>query len=144
MAKATVKIAFNEADIRAIIASPSGPGFQLVTRATRLVANQAKLNAPVDTGHLRASITQSVTVSGLHVTGRVGSPVSYALDVHEGTRPHVILPRNRKALRFTSRRGALVFALRVMHPGTSGRPFLRDALRRAAEFGFGVRSGSGQ
>jgi hypothetical protein len=49
---------------------------------------------------------------------------------HEGTRPHVIRPRRRKALRFlSSRAGGIVFARRVFHPGTRANPFLRDALR---------------
>lgn len=138
MAVASARFTWNDADIQAIVSGPSGPGYQLVTRATRLVSNQAKLLAPVDTGHLRASITPSVEVAGEHVIGRVGTPVSYALDVELGTRSHVIRPRRAKALRFKSKAGKVVYALRVLHPGTRPRPYLGPALDRAAEFGFRV------
>lgn len=63
---------------------------------------------------------------------RVGSlDCNYATDVELGTAPHVILPRNKKALSWPG--GAHPVA-RVNHPGTRPQPFLRTALyqRRTA------------
>ena len=47
-------------------------------KATLLVQRSAKINAPVDTGRLRASITPEVRTMGKTVFGVVGSNVMYA------------------------------------------------------------------
>lgn len=57
-------------------------------RATLIVQRDAKINAPVDTGRLRASITPEVRTRGKTVRGVVGSNVQYAPFVELGTRPH--------------------------------------------------------
>jgi hypothetical protein len=65
-------------------------------------------------------------------TLRVGSlDCNYATDVEMGTAPHVILPRNKKALHWP---GADHPVARVNHPGTKPSPYLRPALfqRRTA------------
>lgn len=49
--------------------------------------------------------------------------------VVRGTRPHLIRPRRRRALRFRVG-GRQVFARLVRHPGTRANNFLLDALRR--------------
>lgn len=56
--------------------------------ATLIIQRDAKINTPVDTGRLRASITPEVTVHGTEVLGIVGSNVVYAPYVELGTRPH--------------------------------------------------------
>lgn len=48
---------------------------------------------------------------------RLTWPKKYAGYVEYGTRPHIIRPRRRRALRFRVG-GAVVFARRVNHPGT--------------------------
>jgi hypothetical protein len=63
---------------------------------------------------------------------RVGSlDCNYATDVEMGTAPHVILPRNKKALHWPD---AAHPVARVNHPGTHAQPYLRPALfqRRSA------------
>jgi hypothetical protein len=49
---------------------------------------------------------------------------------HFGTAPHVIVPRGRKVLRFIQN-GAVRFAKRVRHPGTTGTYYLTRALDAA-------------
>jgi hypothetical protein len=49
-----------------------------------------------------------------------------------GTRPHLILPRVKKVLRFVGR-GSVVFAKRVNHPGTRKNDFITKNLPRAAQ-----------
>lgn len=56
--------------------------------ATLMVTRDAKINAPVDTGRLRASITPEVSSAAEEVRGVVGSNVVYAPYVELGTRPH--------------------------------------------------------
>ena len=84
----------------------------------RQVMNRAKVLAPVDTGRLRASIRiESRRLLSLRSVYTIGSDVSYADMVHNGTRPHTIRPRNKQALRFRIG-GRVVFAKVVHHPGT--------------------------
>lgn len=50
---------------------------------------------------------------------------------HEGTRPHIIRPRNAKVLRFKVG-GKVVYASLVRHPGTKPNRFLTDNLPKTA------------
>ncbi len=56
-----------------------------MNEATILVANQAKINAPVDTGRLRASIHNRVEDVSNGVIGRVGPNVFYGPYMEFGT-----------------------------------------------------------
>lgn len=97
-------------------------------RAPR-VLNRAKILAPVDTGRLRAS--GKVSYSGLFTfrpKATIVFDVDYAQAVNDGTRPHVIRPRNARVLRFVVG-GQVVYAKFVNHPGTRANPFLDRALR---------------
>lgn len=66
------------------------------------------------TGHLARSITpfHSRTVAG------VGTNVPYAAAMNNGSKPHEIVAKRGKALKFLGR-----FAKKVKHPGTAARPF---------------------
>lgn len=66
-------------------------------------------------GHLARSITpfHSRTVAG------VGTNVPYAAAMNNGSKPHEIKAKNKKALHFGGR-----FAKKVNHPGTPPRPFM--------------------
>lgn len=109
--------------------------------AARQVVNRAKVLAPVDTGRLRASIrVERRSFLGLRSRWTIGSDVEYAPMVNDGTRPHLIRPKNAKALRFRVD-GKVVYAKVVRHPGTRARPFLDRALREvAAARGFSFRA----
>jgi hypothetical protein len=50
----------------------------------------------------------------------------HALFVHWGTKPHLIKPKNKKALRWAGPNG-WVFAQIVHHPGYKGDPYLENA-----------------
>lgn len=109
----------------------------------RAVASEAIHRAPRKTANLQRSIKVEA-VSDSHVT--IEAQASYAVFVERGTRPHIIRPRNTKALRFaasaagqrlsgSARRGAaVIFARVVHHPGTQAQPFMepaaRDVIRR--------------
>jgi hypothetical protein len=60
---------------------------------------------------------------------KIGSPLSYALLHHEGTRPHLIRPNPpNRVLRFVSK-GTLVMTGLVRHPGTRPNRYLTDSLK---------------
>jgi HK97 gp10 family phage protein len=83
----------------------------------------AKRNCPVNTGRLRSSIAIEPVTSNKMVL-RVGTYVKYAADVEFGTRPHKIVPKNKKALFW---RGARHPVKSVNHPGSRAKPFLFPA-----------------
>ena len=62
---------------------------------------------------------------------KAGTGVGYARPIEEGSRPHRIVVKNGKLLRFVGRGGGLVFRRSVMHPGTKPYWFLRNATRVA-------------
>lgn len=100
--------------------------------AARRVLNRARVLAPVDTGRLRASIRiESRRTLTLRTIYTIGSDVFYAPYVNDGTRPHKIRPKTKKALKFRVG-GKTVFAAVVNHPGTKANPFLDRALREVA------------
>ncbi len=58
----------------------------------------------------------------------------YAVFVHWGTKPHIIRPREKKALRWPSGQGGktgFVFAKWAKHPGYAGDPWLVQAADEA-------------
>ena len=94
----------------------------------RRILGDAQNLVPKRTGRLAESLRAEVHDKVL----RVGSlDVNYATDVEFGTSPHVILPRNKKALHWP---GADHPVAKVNHPGTHAQPYLRPALyqRRTA------------
>lgn len=142
MARASADIRIDGGETRVVV---QNAGMELLARLSRRVVAQAKVNAPVDTGYMRAQIAADPMVTtGMTVrqTIRVGGDAAeYAIYVHEGTRPHVIRPRNKSVLMFNGREGK-VFAREVHHPGTRARPFLRNALEsEAPALGFQITRG---
>lgn len=101
---------------------------------TRRIATQAKQNVPVRTGNLGRSIEPDpITFAGpFRVETGVTAHANYARYVHDGTAPHVIRPRQARALRFQMG-SRTVFAASVNHPGTRARPFLRNAAQTVAD-----------
>lgn len=85
--------------------------------------------APVDKGFLRSKIGPPVTTIGGGATTKLTSHADYSRMVHDGTRPHVIVPSSKKALFW---RGAEHPVRRVNHPGTRANPYMKRALDRAA------------
>lgn len=83
------------------------------------------------TGRLRASMRGRSWSPGLfRFRADVTATAPYALFVDEGTRAHVILPRNAPRLVFFwARMGKWVAAKKVNHPGTTGRFFGKRTAR---------------
>lgn len=105
-------------------------------------AISAELTPHVVTGHTHQSFTAQVLDDSNAV---VGSNDENAARLEYGTRPHVILPKNRRALAWPSSgqsaaglghgrqgtligRGEFVFAKRVNHPGTKPLLYVERAI----------------
>jgi HK97 gp10 family phage protein len=81
------------------------PVMQAIAKATLLVQRDAKKNAPVDTGRLRASIMPDIVTRDTIVQGLVGSNVEYAPYQEFGTRRGVPAVRYlQRALNDNARR----------------------------------------
>jgi hypothetical protein len=130
----------------ALIAKAMAAVTEAVTLSAEDLVAQAMAATPVDTGTLKASIhVDDITVGALEVTARVatgGESSEYAIPVHEGSGPHIIVPRSKKALAF----GGIVVKS-VHHPGAApnkylegpllaNRPVYVAAMRRAAAGAF--------
>lgn len=130
-ASVTINTRQFETGLRRALNRQSDEVRQALIRTGIDVENRAKQLCPVDTGRLRSSIVHRIDGAG-RVSGiTVGTNVSYAADVEYGTAPHVITPKNKRALYWP---GAAHPVAKVNHPGTRPRPFMRPALELAPIF----------
>jgi hypothetical protein len=101
-------------------------------QAGMVMVAQAVAEAPVNTGHLRASIgPPKVEQAGAGVRVEVATHAEYAKAVHDGRRAVVIRPVRAKALKFEAG-GGTVFAMRANQPARAGNPFMARGLAKAA------------
>ena len=89
------------------------------------------------TGHTERSIEATTRSTGENTTGEVVSRDKIAIFLMRGTRPHIIVPRRKKALRWADGQ-KFIFAKKVHHPGTKPDPFLTNAFERET-VGFATR-----
>ena len=98
---------------------------QAIKKSTLSIEANAKKNltknGSVVTGHLKRSIahTLSDTEGTVHT-----SNVIYARGVEEGTKPHIIRPKRKKALYW---KGAKHPVKQVNHKGSRAKPYLKPA-----------------
>lgn len=126
-----------------LMRSPSGPVLRRLLEDGELVKQEAKRRVGVyrprpyegrarkarRPGTLRDSIVKRLANVDGTVGVIVGSDDPIALWHHEGTIPHLIAARNWPVLVFWSdRRGRIVTALQVHHPGTRPNRYLTDSL----------------
>lgn len=79
------------------------------------------------TGDAERSIAAKVEATGaIGAKGEVGTSRLVTIYLHEGTKPHTIVPRSKMVLRWPAG-GKFAFAKRVHHPGTKQDPFIYDA-----------------
>lgn len=100
---------------------------------------EAKRRVPRKTGRLARSIVPGAVDADSAI---VEARTNYAGFVEHGTRPHVIRPKNRKALawggdrrlsgRLRSGSSPTHFATKVNHPGTKPEPYLVPGAEAAA------------
>lgn len=89
---------------------------------------RAKHDFTTRTGDAERSIEASdVKVSGTSISGEVGTTREITVYLHQGTKPHDILPRKKTVLRWNNG-SEFIFARRVHHPGTKEDPFIFNAI----------------
>ena len=92
--------------------------------STTMLKYEARNTVSVDTGALRRSIGNQVTLRGNSVIGRVGAGERYGTYVEYGTHPHYV---SAKALeRWARKRGLNPYAVArsIARKGTQKHPFL--------------------
>lgn len=133
------RVVLNKAQIAKTSRTQAG---LLVAKTARAISSQATRNAPggpYSQGSLKRSIHVEQGVSaGRATTAFVGSDLIYAHSVHEGQPARTIVPVRADKLRFFWRKvGHRVAFESVQHPGTTGQPYLTNAMRTVApKYGF--------
>ena len=109
-----------------------------VARAVTAGAEEARTNHRFQsrTGATVAGIQgQVVVATPAEVVGVLESTAETSIFLNDGTRPHEIVPKNAKALRFETD-GKVVFAARAQHPGIAPDPFFDHGVTRAEAIFF--------
>lgn len=70
------------------------------------------------TGHLQ----RSIQIRFEPLKAIISANAEYAAYVEFGTKPHMILPKNRRALKIPKQQG-FIFVKKVMHPGSKPYPY---------------------
>lgn len=125
----TVRI--NPAGVRQLTTQRNGPVQLHMANIGRQIEGEARRRVGVKSGALKRTIGSRLTptADGFRVEIFAGSPdVPYADFHHDGTKPHVILPKRGRFLVF-EKGGKTIFARKVNHPGTKPNPFLVEAAR---------------
>lgn len=102
-------------------------------KSCRLVQSVARAKHRFRTkkGCLEKSVEFTVIPGTLEGIIQLNESVApYAAWVHDGTRPHLIVPKAKRALRWSGSAG-FIFAKRVHHPGTKKDQFLYEAGTRS-------------
>lgn len=84
-----------------------------------LLKNKGHEKWGIDSGTLMKAITYEVQGNKLIV----GDNLHYSKYIQEGTKPHTIMARNARALKFQIKTGETVFRKKVNHPGTPPATF---------------------
>ena len=90
-------------------------------RIANRIESELVIACPVDTGRLHWSIKVRAEGNSLIVT-----MLDYGYYVEFGTPPHIIKPKDKKALHWGGKDGPIV--KEVKHPGTRPNPFIRNTL----------------
>jgi hypothetical protein len=119
------KLILNHPKLNAELKGPTGGLWKWLDKRGDKVVHAAKRQVGVQTGQLRASIHMRHTSDARGQNLWIGSEVKYGYLHHEGTRSHIIAPKNGGVLVLRSGR-----AVRgaVRHPGTKPNRFLSSNL----------------
>lgn len=94
--------------------------------AGKFILSAEKSEVPIKTGQLR----RSITLEYKPITASIYPTVKYAVPVHEGSRPHVILPTKSKVLRFRVG-NKWIYARKVNHPGNKPNKFVERTVSKS-------------
>lgn len=125
-----MKFVLNKLAYEHLTEAPDGMVGRYLRKRAIVLQNLAQRQVGVKTGALKKSIRYRVVRDNKGLIATVGSNNRIALMHHNGTNPHIILPRRAQTLRFYSR-GRIVYSKMVHHPGTQPNKYLTDNLARA-------------
>lgn len=99
----------------------------LCTNIAQELESEAKSNAAWTdrTGHARQGLTGESKSRGNNHTISLAHGVDYGEILEEGSKPHIIRPRNKKYLYW---KGAAHPVKQVNHPGTKGKPTIEPTI----------------
>lgn len=109
--------------------NPRGKVGRWLALRGRAILSAAKRQVGVRTGALRSSLHMRHSRDTRGQFLKIGSDLSYARLHHEGTRPHLIKPKEANGVLVFRTRGQLVITHLVRHPGTRPNRYLTDNLR---------------
>lgn len=124
-----VRLTIRQGPYNQLIKSPQGAVGRYIEGQLRAVEVAAKQRCPVDQAKLRASSKIEMKQGAHGPEGTLTFTETYAVFVHEGTRPH--WPPLRALEGWARRHGfpnAYLVARAISIKGTKGTPFLYDAL----------------
>lgn len=124
------KVVFRENAMRRLEKAPDGAIGKYLIRKGQMIEGAAKRQVGVRTGALRASIHMRHYSDARGQFVRIGSDLSYARLHHEGSKPHLIVPKQKGGLLKFQTKGRTVFTHMVRHPGTPPNRYLTDNMRR--------------
>lgn len=103
-----------------------------VERSVETIATKARREAPWNKQTGGGQLAQSIkTNMAGRFSGEVTAHAPYSAYVHEGTRPHLIQAKQKKAL--ANVRTGDFFGKTVRHPGTQANPFLKRAVEKSKD-----------
>jgi hypothetical protein len=124
------RVVFRENTMRRLEKGQDGAVGRYLIRRGRTIEAAAKRQVGVRTGALRASIHLRHFSDTRGQFIRIGSDLSYARLHHEGSKPHLIVPKQKGGLLKFQTKGRTVFTHMVRHPGTPPNRYLTDNMRR--------------
>jgi hypothetical protein len=106
---------------------------EVTAKTAQQIYEQARAGADrhTKTGALVRSLQIQRLGDARYAVGHDLQMAPHALFVHWGTKPHLIRPKDKKALRWVGSNG-YVFAKIVHHPGYKGDPYLARAREAVA------------
>lgn len=113
--------------------NPTGEVGKYLRRRGLAVLAAAQAQVGVDTGELKRSLKMTHLRDSRGQYLWIGSHLGYALAHHNGTKPHVIVPREAPILRFSTGT-RIVYTRHVNHPGTRPNRYLSDNMRLVHAF----------
>ena len=108
---------------------PGGVTWRYMEKLGGRIVRGARVQAGYRTGALKKSIHMSHAAGAGGQYLWIGSNLHYAYMHHEGTRPHIILPKEAGGALVFTRGARMIRTAVVHHPGTKPNRYLSDQLR---------------
>lgn len=120
-------VRIHEGNLDFLVNNPQGDVGRWMDDRAKAHVRAAKARVGVKTGATRSSIHSRHARDARGQFVEISATTRSAYMHHQGTRPHVIRPNTGRVMRFTSQ-GRIVYARRVLHPGTRPNRYLTDTL----------------